>query len=134
MPRQPYSGAARARGALVLGLALALCVAGCSSLEGPSPTPSALARALLGQWRVSSGQEARLPITLGEQVTFQADGSYVWGARKGRYELFQDAQMTLRASLGESFSYDLTLTDDTLTLTRMTNCGKVEQFVLERRP
>jgi hypothetical protein len=109
-------------------------MAGCSSPVGPSPTPSALARALIGQWQVSGGQEARLPITLGEQVTFQADGSYVWGSRKGRYELFQDAHMTLRALLGESFSYDLTLTGETLTLTRMTNCGKVEQFVLERQP
>ena len=118
---------------LMLVGALLLGVCGCGS-PAATPTPSPLAQALVGQWVVTGGQEARTPITLGEPVTFQPDGHYLWGPRKGRYELFEESQITLRWSLGEAFSYDLKLAGDTLTLGRMTNCGKVEQFILTRSP
>lgn len=136
--RYPHLAAKALAALLVLALASALL--GCDT-RSPAcrptptavPTPSATVRLLLGPWVVTDGQLAKTQIVLGEKVEFHDDGTFTWEGKIGQYSLFQEQTITLkRSAVGEAFEYAITVTEDSLVLSRGTNCGKEDRYVLAR--
>ncbi len=114
---------------------LTLCgfLAGCARSTPPAtPTLSPLARLIVGKWVVKDGHLAKTQIILGQEVEFQADGRYTWGKQEGSWSLFGEQTLSIHSAYGEEFSYTFTLEGDTLSMSRGTNCGKEDLYVLER--
>jgi hypothetical protein len=90
---------------------------------------------ILGQWLVQDGHLAKSDIVLGEQVEFLVDGRYTWGRKAGRYSLSEYSgitALTVQADWGEKYAYVLVAAGDIITLTRGTNCGKGDVYILQR--
>ncbi len=116
-----------------LGLGLLGLAAGCGGAAAqPTATPSVVARMLVGKWVVKAGHLAKLEITLGDEVQFGADGRYTWGKQEGSYSVFRDEIVTIHSTYGEKFEYRLIVARDVLTMSRGTDCGKEDLYVLER--
>ena len=106
---------------------------GCDSrVPQSTPTPSPLAAQIVGKWVVKDGHLAKTQIVLGQEVEFQADGRYTWGKQEGSWSLFGEQILSIHSAYGEEFSYTFTLEGDTLSMSRGTNCGKEDLYVLER--
>lgn len=66
-------------------------------------------------------------------MEFRGDGTFSWEGKSGEYSLFRDETIRLkRSAVGEKQEYYISLSQDTLTLTRYTNCGKEDQYILTR--
>ena len=105
----------------------------CQPTPASTPTLSATSRLILGQWVINDGHLAKSQIKLGEKVEFRPDGTFLWEANVGQYSIFRDQVITLkRSAVGESFEYDFTVSEGILVMSRGTNCGKEDRYVLER--
>jgi len=116
---------------LLAGLLLTGCAG--AKAEQPTATPSALARELIGKWKITEGTLAKTGDSVaGQTMEFRSDGTFTWEKREGTYSVYQDVGVKMVSTYGEELSYDIELNGDTMRMTHGTNCGKLDDFKLER--